>query len=422
MNKDNGSKKEKGSISRRDFIKTVGIGGGALATGVSGPFFHARAAQSEIRIGHATNLSGVFAVGGDLLDKGLRLAFSMSSYKGRVKFFLEDSQTKADVAVQKALKLYEKDQVHILMGPIGGHESAAISAVLTPKKKLLVEAFGSNANLVGKDCSPYTFLLGHSTYNVTVPLAPWFFKNLGDKVFLVGADYTTGRDAALFFKEAFVKLGGKVVGELYSPLGTSEYAPYLAQIRNAKEKPSGIFGFYAGSDLISFVRQFDEFGLKKDGYVYVDTVGAFSMTVLPAMGDAIVGFYDCFHTVPYIDNPQNKIFMASWQKAYPNDMIDEFGMMGFDTGTCLIKALDAVKGDASNTEGLAAALHKIEYESPRGKIKMGVNNGTIVPIYVRKVTRKDGKFRHEATFLGNYGTPCGPQYEWGACKLGCPST
>ena len=43
MNKDNGSKKEKGLISRRDFIKTVGIGGGALATGISGPFFHARA-------------------------------------------------------------------------------------------------------------------------------------------------------------------------------------------------------------------------------------------------------------------------------------------------------------------------------------------------------------------------------------------
>jgi ABC-type branched-subunit amino acid transport system substrate-binding protein len=128
MKKESSSKEEKGLISRRDFIKTIGIGGGALAAGLSGPFFHARAAQPEIRIGHATNLSGVFAVGGALLDKGLKLAFSTSSYKDRVKFFLEDSQTKADVAVQKALKLYEKDQVHILMGPIGGHESAAISA------------------------------------------------------------------------------------------------------------------------------------------------------------------------------------------------------------------------------------------------------------------------------------------------------
>jgi branched-chain amino acid transport system substrate-binding protein len=421
MNEENGSKNEEGLIGRRDFIKTVGIGGGVLATGLSGPFFRVRAAQQEIRIGHLTNLSGVFAIGGPLLDKGLKLAFAQSKYKDRVKFFVEDSQTKADVSVQKALKLYEKDNVHILVGPIGGHESAAISPVLSAKKRLLVEAYGANSFLVGKDCSPYTFMLGHTTYNLTFPMAPWFLKTLGNKVFLVGADYTTGRDIARFFKDAFEKVGGKVVGEFYSPLGTAEFAPYLSQIRNAKEKPNGIFGFYAGPDLVSFVRQLDEFGLKKDGYIYVSTIGAFSMTMLPSMGDACVGYYDCFHSVPYIDTPQSKAFTAAWQKAYPKEPVDEFAIMGFDTGVCLIKALDAVKGDPANTEGLGAALHTIEYESPRGNIKMGTNNGTIVPMYARKITKKDGQFRHEATFLGYYGTPCGTQYEWGACKLGCPS-
>jgi branched-chain amino acid transport system substrate-binding protein len=412
-------RKKDNRLTRRDFIRAVGVG--ALATGVSGPFFTAKADQPEIRLGHVTNLSGVFAEGGALLDKGLRLAFSMSHYRDSVKFFVEDSQTKADVAVQKALKLYEKDNVHLLVGPIGGHESAALSAVLAPKKKLLVEIFGANSYLVGKDCSPYTFMLGHTTYNLSVPMAPWFLKTLGNKVFLVGADYTTGRDAARFFKEAFEKIGGKVVGEFYSPLGTSEYAPYLSQIRNAKEKPNGVFGFYGGSDCVAFVRQFEEFGLKKEGFVYIDTMIALNMTLLPAMGDAVVGFYDCATTVPYIDNPADKVFMAAWQKAYPNNIIDEFGMLGYDAGLCLIKALDAVRGDASNTNGLASALHTIEYESPRGKVKMGVNNGTVVPVYARKVVKRDGKFRHDATFLGYHGTPCGAPYEWGACKLGCPA-
>lgn len=355
-----------------------------------------------------------------MLDKGIRLAFSLSKYRERVKFFVEDSQTKPEVAVQKALKLYEKDKVHILVGPIAGHEAAAVSAVLTPKKKLLIETFGGNAFLVGKDCSPYTFLLGHTTYNVTVPMVPFFAKTLGKKVFLVGADYKTGRDIAHFFREAFEKLGGKVVGEFYSPLGTTEFAPYLSQIRNAKEKPDGIYGFYAGSDGINFVRQFEEFGLKKEGYVFVTSIGGISGTVLPAMGDAAIGHYDCFHTVPYIDNPQNKVFMDAWQKAYPGQRIEEFGMLGYDTGLCLIKALDAVNGDATNMEGLVSALHKIEYESPRGKVRMGPNNGTIVPIYARKIIKRDGKYYHEPTFLGYFGTPCGPQYEWGACKLGCP--
>jgi len=421
----NWSKKgfKKDLMTRRGFMKTICVAacGMALTMGISGPFSLAHAAQEEIRIGHATGLSGVFSGIGPRIDKGLRLALSLSKYKDRVKFFLEDTQVKPEVAVQKALKLYEKDKVHILVGPIGGHESAAISAVLRPKKKLLLEVYGANAYLVGKDCSPYTFLLGHANYNMVVPMAPWFLKTLGNKVFLVGADYRTGRDIALFFKEAFEKIGGRVVGELYSPLGTTEYAPYLAQIRNAKEKPDGCFGFYGGSDCINFVRQFEEFGLKKDGYVYVNAIGALQTFEMDAMGDAVVGFYDCFHTVPYIDNPQNKIFMAAWEKAYLGEMIEENGMLGFDAGTCIIKALDAVRGDPTNTEGLVSALHKIEYESPRGKVRMGVNNGMIVPVYARKVVKKEGKYRREATFLGYYGTPCGPQYVWGECQLGCPT-
>jgi branched-chain amino acid transport system substrate-binding protein len=409
-------------VSRRDFLKCVGVAGGVLTTGISGPFFRARAAQPEIRIGHVTGLTGAFSSLGPYIDKGLRLAFSLSTYNNRTKFFLEDSQGKGDVAAQKALKLYERDNVHILVGPIGGHESAAVSGVLTPKKRLLLEVYGANAYLVGKDCSPYTFMLGHTSYNTSSPMAPWFLKTLGKKVFLVGADYRTGRDVALYFREAFEKIGGRVVGEFYSPLGSGEYAPYLSQIRNVKERPDGIFGFYPGQDCVNFVRQFEEFGLKKDGYIYVNAVGGLGAANLEAMGDAVLGFYDCFHTVPYADNPQSKRFIAGWQKTYPREMIEDSGIMGFDTGLCIIKALDAVGGDAANTEKLISVLHGVEYESPRGKVRMGANNGTIVPIYARKVVKKDGKYRHEATFLGYYGTPCGPQYEWGACKLGCPST
>jgi hypothetical protein len=114
--------------------------------------------------------------------------------------------------------------------------------------------------------------------------------------------------------------------------------------------------------------------------------------------------------------------MEAWRKAYPGELIEENGMLGFDIGTCIIKALDVVKGDPTKAEGLVDAISKIEYDSPRGKIQMGPNHGTIVPVYARKVVKKDGQYRHEATLLGHFGTPCGPQYEWGECSMGCPKT
>jgi len=408
----------KNLMDRRDFMKAVGVAGGAvLATSISGPFIHTQAAEPDIRIGHLSSFSGPYVALGTRIDKGLSLALQLSKYKNRVKFFREDSQDKPEVSVEKALKLYQKTKIDILVGPIAGHASLAVSTALTPLRKLLLGAHGGNKWLAGKNCSPYTFLIGHTMYNMSAPIAPWFLKNVGDKVFLVGVDYATGRDIALHFRQAFEKLGGKVVGEGYAPLGTTEYTPYLTQVRNAKPKPDGCFGMYAGSDGVNWVRQFAEFGLKKDGYMYVGGLGVFQTVLLDAMGDACLGFWDCMHTVPYIDNPQNRIFMEAWKKAYPDEPIEENGMLGFDVGTAIIKALDAVGGNAKDTDGLAKALHSIEYDSPRGRIKMGPNNCTIVPIYARKVVKKDGKYRHEATLLGHFGTPHGPEYEWGECKI-----
>jgi hypothetical protein len=43
---------------------------------------------------------------------------------------------------------------------------------------------------------------------------------------------------------------------------------------------------YLGTDLVNFVRQFSEFGLKKDGYVFVGGLGPFLLPLLDSMGDS----------------------------------------------------------------------------------------------------------------------------------------
>ena len=60
---------------------------------------------------------------------------------------------------------------------------------------------------------------------------------------MIGADYSTGHEIVKFFKEPFEKKGGQVVGSFVSPLGTTEFAPYLAKIKSASPKPDGVVGF-----------------------------------------------------------------------------------------------------------------------------------------------------------------------------------
>jgi branched-chain amino acid transport system substrate-binding protein len=49
------------------------------------------------------------------------------------------------------------------------------------------------------------------------------------KIIIVGADYAAGHEKADGFIKSFKLMGGEVVEEIWPPLGTTDYAPYLAK-------------------------------------------------------------------------------------------------------------------------------------------------------------------------------------------------
>ncbi len=414
--KSNG-KKVSGGLNRREFLK--GTAAAAAATAVSGPFFLARAAKPEIRVGMTLTYSGVYAVVGKRVENGARLAFALSKYKDQVKFFPEDTQGKPNVAIEKAQKLFEKDQIHMLVGPIAGHESLAVSEMLKPKKKLMLLAYGANIKLCGESCSRYTFLCGHTPWNQSYPAVDWFLKTLGKKVYLIGADYSTGHEVVKFFKEPFEKKGGQVVGSFFAPLGTTEFAPYLAKIKSASPKPDGIFGFIGGNDLVNFVKQYDEFGLRKENIPIIVGLGGFGPALLPAMGDAAVGNYHVFHYSDWLENKENEAFKTAYAKMFPGELAEESAVLGYEVGTMMVKGLDYAGGNPEDTEKIINGIEKVNYRSPRGQIKMDPNHVANVPIYIFQVVKKDGKLMlRTAASLGNFGTPySGPDAPGGECKM-----
>ncbi len=404
-------------INRREFIK--GTAAAAAVTALSGPFFPALAAKPEIRVGMTLSYSGVFAFAGKRVENGVRLAFAQSRYKDQIKFFTEDTQVKPNVAIEKAQKLFDKEKVHLLVGPIAGHESLAVSEMLKSKKKLMLLAYGANIKLCGEACSRYTFLCGHTPWNQSYPAADWFLKTLGKKVYLVGADYSTGHEVTKFFKEPFEKKGGQVVGSFFSPLGTTEYAPYLAKIKSASPKPDGIFGFLGGNDLVNFVKQYDEFGLTKEKIPIIVGLGGFSPSLLPSMGNSAIGNYHVFHYSFWLENKENVAFKAAYAKMFPGDQVDESVVLGYEVGTMMVKGLDAAGGNPEDTEKIIDGIEKVDYMSPRGHIKMDPNHVANVPIYMFQVQQKDGKpFLKTAATLGNFGTPySGADAPGGECKM-----
>jgi len=142
-------------VTRRAFLKAAS--GATAAAALAGPFPAtvnvARAQSREIKVGIVSAYSGVFSIIGKRSELAIRLAFEKSKYRDRVKFFIEDSQVKPDVAVQKAQRLVEREGVDVLVGPVAGHEGLAVSEYCKSKKKLMLLVYGGNVKIAGENCS-----------------------------------------------------------------------------------------------------------------------------------------------------------------------------------------------------------------------------------------------------------------------------
>src|SRR3970282_2981767 len=76
---------------------------------------------------------------------------------------------------------------------------------------------------------------------------------------MIGFDYAFGGEVAAGFHRTFEEAGGQVVQKLWSPLGTADFGPYLAQL---KRDVDAVYAVFSGADALRFAKQYAEAGLK----------------------------------------------------------------------------------------------------------------------------------------------------------------
>src|SRR3990172_8370128 len=179
-------------------------------------------------------------------------------------------------------------------------------------------------------------------------MGAWVAKNVSKRVFCSAPNYAAGKEMVEAFKETFLPAGGEVVGELFPPLGNTDYGPFLTQI--AQAKPGATFNFYSGSDALNFVQQYEQFGLKKN----IPLTGPgflVEQDVLPAQGKAALGTYTALYWAITLDNPENKKFVADFQAKYKRKA-DAVAMQGYDTARVIVETLNQAQGQTDDKDRL----------------------------------------------------------------------
>jgi branched-chain amino acid transport system substrate-binding protein len=350
----------------------------------------ATAQAQDLKVGIMAVLSGPQAVLGGQLRDGFNLGVKHAGGKLgglATSVVVQDDELKPDVAVGKVKQLIERDKVDFVVGPVFSNILLAIHKPVTEAKVFLISPNAGPSPLAGKGCSAFFFSTSYQNDQPPEVLGKYAQDKGYKKAFLLAPNYQAGKDMIGGFKKQFK---GEIADEVYTPLGQLDFSAELAKIASAK--PDAFFVFMPGGMGVNLVKQYRQAGLETIPFLSVFTVDE---STLPAQQDAAVGFFSGMTWAPNTDTPENKRFVADFEKEY-GYVPGSYAMQAYDAAQLIGSAVKAVGGQLADKDAVRAALQKADFKSVRGAFKFANNGFPVQDFYlVRVAKRADGKFQTE---------------------------
>ena len=329
----------------------------------------AHAASDKVVIGDIDDMSGPYAdVNGPRAVEGIKMAiadFGGSVLGKPIDFLTADHQNKPDLGASKFREWADTGGLTMLLGGSNTGVSLAMAPVAKEKKIPFFAIGAAGASLTGKDCNAYMVHYGYDTTALANGTAKTILDQGGKTWFFLTADYAFGtqlQQAATHVVEAG---GGKVLGSVRAPLGTSDFSSYLLQAQSSGAQVVGLAN--AGADFSNSLKAAHEFGLTN--------------TMKPA---ALLAFLTDIHAVG-LDTAQGLYLTAAWywdlddkSRAFGKRFFDKTGAMPTYNQAAYYSAtltyLNAVKAvGTTDPDKVMEQLHKTKVDD------MFTSDGVIRP-------------------------------------------
>jgi branched-chain amino acid transport system substrate-binding protein len=220
-----------------------------------------------VKIGVLTDMSGVYA---DLGGQGSVIAAQMAidDFGGKVlgrpiQLISADHQNKADVAATKAREWFDREGVDMITDLLNSGAALAVSGVGKDKNKVVMVTGAASTALTNASCNANTVHYAYDTYALANIAGKEIVRQGGDTWFFITADYAFGASLEKDTSDVVKANGGRVLGSVKHPLGTTDFSSYLLQAQASKAKIIGLAN--AGGDTINTIKSASEFGITKGG-------------------------------------------------------------------------------------------------------------------------------------------------------------
>ena len=346
-------------------------------------------AADKVKIGFVTTITTPAGViGKDMVDA---VNLAMDDIGGKmagldVELIVEDDGFKPAIGKQKTDKLVKQDKVQFVTGFIWSHVLLASQKSALGAGKFLISSNAGPSQMAGKLCHKNFF--STSWQNDQTPMAMGEVLNLNNvkSLYVMAPNYAAGKNMVAGVTRTFK---GKIVGKDLTKWGKDAQLDFSAELAKAKASGAeGIFVFYPGKAGGAFIKQYAQAGLQGKIPLYsVFTVDSIALPKLQkanmngVMGSVMTQFW-----APDLDTPQNKKFVSGFKRKYGR-YPSFYAAQSYDTMFLIKSAVEAVKGDLSNKDGMRAAMEKANFPSVRGKFSYGNNHFPIQNFYSREVVK-----------------------------------
>lgn len=349
----------------------------------------ADASKEPIRIGVLASLTGALEEYGKQTSRGFELGIDYATggkkeVNGRpIEIIVEDTETKAEVAVKKATKLLEDDKVDFIVGSSSSADTLAVVPLVEEHQKIMIVEPAAADSITGANWNKYVFRTARNSSQDAIAGALAIAKN-GTKIATLAPDYAFGRDGVAAFKEAALKQGAQIVLEEYPDQKATDFTPNLQKIIQAK--PDYLFVIWAGAN--TPWNQIADMKLTEQG-IKVST-GTANFAALKTMNNLIgmEGFSLYYYDLP--KNPVNDWLVTEHKKRFNGEAPDLFVPGGMTAAMSIVEALKKSNGDAK-ADTLIPMMEGMSFDSPKGKMTFRAeDHQALQAMYAVRLEKKDG--------------------------------
>ena len=345
------------------------------------------AAGDAVKIGLVTTLTTPSSViGRDVVDAvDLAIEHVGGTIAGKkIELIVEDDATKPELGKQKAEKLLRQDDVDVITGFNWSNVLLAARKPIVDSGKIFVSTNAGPSDIAGKLCNENFFSMRGQNDMVPMALGEVLNKDGTKKLYVIAPNYSAGKDMAAGVERTFK---GEVAGRDFTKWGDDPQLDFSAEL--AKARASGadaLFAFFPGRAGPAFARQYDQSGMS--GQVRLYSVYTLDQISLPRLQEAnvkgVLGAETADYWSPDLDNPANKRFVHDFKAKYGR-IPSNYAAAAYDLVPYLKAAIEQAGGNVKDTAKVRAALKRADYDSVRGRYKMGPNNFPIDRYYGQEV-------------------------------------